>query len=106
MHKCCLCFSLKCSIIICQDGWYLYRNYPKSIKIHHRQQCSHVYQIHQTPSSVFVGFGTTYSQAMDALHLLLYRYQQNPTIGVLFYCTLMDFGGFWTVSSQNAFTSS
>ena len=39
--------------------------------------CSHVYLIHQTPPAAFVGFRTVYSQAMDALHLLLY---QSPTI--------------------------
>ena len=33
--------------------------------------CSHVYQIHQTPPAAFGGFRTVYSQAMDALHLLL-----------------------------------
>ena len=53
------------------------------------------------PPAAFVGFRTvyTYSQAMDALHLLLYQFYQSPTIGVPFYC--MDFGGFDMVSSQN-----
>ena len=34
--------------------------------------CSHVCQIHQTPPAASVGFKTVYSQAMDALYLLLY----------------------------------
>ena len=63
--------------------------------------CSHVYQIHQTPPAAFVGFRTVSSQAMDALHLPLYQFHQSPTIGVPFYCMLMDFGGFWMVSGQN-----
>ena len=47
--------------------------------------CSHVYQIHLTPPAAFVGFRTVYSQAMDALHiLLLYQFHQSPTIGVPF----------------------
>ena len=43
-----------------------------------------------------------YSQAMDALHLLLYQFHQSPTIGVPFYRKLMDFGGFGMVCSPNA----
>ena len=31
---------------------------------------------------------------MDALHLLLYQFHQSPTIGVPFYCMMMDFEGF------------
>ena len=53
-----------------------------------------LYHIHQTPPAAFVGFRTVYSQAMDALHLPLYQFHQSPTIGVPFYCMLMDFGGF------------
>ena len=49
--------------------------------------CSHVYQIHQTPPAAFVGFRTVCSQAMDALHLLLYY--------------LVHVDGFWMVSAQN-----
>ena len=59
-----------------------------------------LYQIHQTPPAAFVGFRTVYSQAMDALHLLLYQLHQSLTIGVPFYCVLMDFGGFGMVPSQ------
>ena len=40
--------------------------------------CNHVYQIHQTPPAAFVGFRTVYSQAMDALHLLLCQIHQTP----------------------------
>ena len=61
-----------------------------------------LYQIHQTPPAAFVGFRTVYSQAMDAVHLLLYQFHQSPTIGVPFYCMLVNFGGFGMVSSQNA----
>ena len=61
-----------------------------------------VYQIHQTPPAAFVGFRTVYSQAMDALHLVLYQFHQSPTIGVPFYCMLMmDFGGLGMVSRVN-----
>ena len=38
---------------------------------------------------------------MDALHLPLYQFHQSPTIGVPFYCMLMDFGGFGMVCSKN-----
>ena len=43
-----------------------------------------------------------FSQAMDALHLLLYQFHPSPTIGVRFYCMLMAFWGFGMVSSKNA----
>ena len=62
--------------------------------------CSHVYHIHQTPPAALVGFRTVYSQAMDALPLLLYQFHQSPTIGVPFYCMLMDIGGFGMVSRK------
>ena len=64
--------------------------------------CRHVYQIHQTPPAALVGFRTVSSQAMDALHLLLYQFHQSPTIAVPFYCMLMGFAGFGMVPSQNA----
>ena len=66
----------------------------------HRPVYSHVYQIHQTPPAAFVGFRTVYSQAKDALHLLLYQIHQTPTIGIPFYCMLMDFGIFGTVRAK------
>ena len=44
-----------------------------------------LYQFHQTPPAAFVGFRTVYSQAMDALHLPLYHFHQSPTIGIPFY---------------------
>ena len=50
-----------------------------------------LYQIHQTPPAAFVGFRTVYSQAMDALHLLLYQIHQTPPAA---------FVGFRTVYSQ------
>ena len=50
-----------------------------------------LYQIHQTPLAAFVGFRTVYSQAMDALHLLLYQIHQTPPAA---------FVGFRTVYSQ------
>ena len=40
---------------------------------------------------------------MDALHLLLYQFHQSPSIGLPFYCMLMDFGGFGMVPSTNAY---
>ena len=66
------------------------------------EHVSHVYQFHQIPPAVFVGFRMGSSQAMDALHLLLYQFHQSPTIGVLLYWMLMYLGGFGMVSSQNA----
>ena len=50
-----------------------------------------LYQFHQTPPAAFVGFRTVYSQAMDALHLLLYQFHQTPPAA---------FVGFRTVYSQ------
>ena len=50
-----------------------------------------LYQIHQIPPAAFVGFRTVYSQAMDALHLLLYQIHQTPPAA---------FVGFRTVYSQ------
>ena len=54
-----------------------------------------MYQIHQTPPAAFVGFRTVYSEAVDALHLLVYQFHQSPTNwGPTFYCRLMDLGWF------------
>ena len=40
---------------------------------------------------------------MGALHLPLYQFHQSPTIGVPFYCMLMDLGGSGILSSQNIY---
>ena len=36
-----------------------------------------LYQFNQSLPATFVGFRTVYSQAMDALHLLLYQFNQS-----------------------------
>ena len=51
-----------------------------------------LYQFHQSTPAAFVGFRTVYSQAMDALHLLLYQFHQS---------TPAAFVGFRTVYSQD-----
>ena len=59
----------------------------------------HQWLIHQTPVAAFVGFRTVYSQAMDALHLPLYQFHQNPTTRRVTFLEnvdwfLVDSGGF------------
>ena len=60
--------------------------------------CSHVYQIHQTPPAAFVGFRTVYIAKPRMLCICYCTKSINcpkgSTIGVPFYCMLMDFGGF------------
>ena len=62
-----------------------------------------LYQIHQTPPAAFVGFRTVY---LAKPWMLCICYCTNSIkvqqLGVPFYCTLMDFGGFGMVSIRNA----
>ena len=75
-------------------------NTPQYIPVD--RACIHVYQIHQTPPAAFVGFRTVYIVKPWMLCiLLLYQIHPSPTIGLPFYCMLMDFRGFRMVSSKN-----